>query len=99
MLNAFCLFLVSQRGELARVFFDSLGICRTVDELPLPSTINQAGFRQNSKVVRDRGWCDPTKRDNLPTGHVLARTDGLKDAEAGFIGKSPGDALDLLSVH
>lgn len=92
-------FLGNESRELPRVFFHSLRIGGAVDELPFPSTINQTGIFQNSKMVRHRGRGDPAERNNLPTSHVLAGADGFKDAKAGLVGKRSGDAFNLLPIH
>jgi hypothetical protein len=95
----FVLLFAKQGGELVGVFFYGLRICRAVDELPFPATINQAGILQDSQVVRHRGRGDSAERNDLSTGHVSAGTDGFKDAKSGLIGQGPGNAFDLLPIH
>ena len=93
------LFLSREPCKFLGVRGESFRIGAAVNELAFAAAIDEAGVLQNAKMMRNRGGSDATHGNQFAATDALPGADGLKNAQARFIGKRLGDTFHLSSIH
>jgi hypothetical protein len=97
--KAGALFAVSDFGERLRIGGDRRGNGVAVDELAFAPAGDESGFAEDLEMMRDGCGSHATHGDNFAASHVVGCRDSLEDPEAGLVGQSLGNFLDLGTVH
>jgi hypothetical protein len=93
------LFSTGNAAKRSCVLFDRTGDGFVIYELPFTARFNQPSLDQNLQMVRDCCRRDSLQRDDLATVHMLLARNRFEDHQAGLVGQSLGDFLNLRKVH